>query len=763
MRNTLKIFFRSLNRKKTRSIITIGGYAVSMAVLLILTTFIVGEKSVNTGFDQGNDIYRIIRSDNESLVPTTLLDDVRDKIPGIEKMCLYTTSGGAYKDGDRKDWISYIATSDEFLEMFSFKFIYRSSNPTLSTKHNIILTKEFSEKLYGTQNPLGKVLEIYDESYNIVGVVNDVPENASFSFDALVNIDLASNYEMGFNRENHVLHNSFIKINPKANPEVVNNQISGLITHWQAFKDVKLSLEPLSKLYFNNLPNDNNEHANLKLIYLLSSIAVVILFMTIFNYINMAVSSGYERLNEIGIKKTTGASKTDIFRQVLTESLLVSLFALLLAVVIAFFISPLFSDILDKEIDLGAMFSKPMIILSGILIFLITGTLSGIYPAMAFSGVSPLQLLTHQKGHQRKGQMSGVIAVQFLITTVLIISLLFINKQMEFVKHKDLGFDKELMIRLNLSETASSKWQVLKSELLKNPEIISVAASGGSPMDIPSQSSNQYDVAGEKQIIEVKSFSIDESFVQTFGLKLVAGRKIEPTDLNVCLINEHLYQKLAWNDLAGKEMMGKKVVGVVKDFHYENLYTEIGDLQMQQVEGYANCLNIKISGNISKNLEFIKKQYVQIESEIPMVSWFYDDWLESMYQKEEKQTSAIKVFALLAIIISCLGLIGLIENITNKKVKEIGIRKINGAKISEVMVMLNKNVVKWVVISFTIACPIAYYAMNKWLESFAYKTSLSWWIFALAGFLAIGIALLTVSWQSWRAATSNPVEALRYE
>ncbi len=763
MRNTLKIFFRSLNRKKTRSIITIGGYAVSMAVLLILTTFIVGEKSVNTGFEQGNDIYRIIRSDNEALVPATLLDDVRDKIPGIEKMCLYTTSGGAYKDGDKKQWISFIATSDEFLEMFSFKFIYRTANPTLSFKNNIILTKEFSDKLYGDENPLGKVLEIDNESYNIIGIVNDAPKNASFSFDALVNIDLANNYTMTYWEEAHVLHNSFIQINPKADPEVVNHQISGLINHWKAFKDAKLSIEPLNKLYFNNLPNDNNQHANLKLIYLLSSIAIVIFSMTIFNYVNMAISSSYERLCEIGIKKTTGASKADIFRQVLIESLLVSLFALLLAAIIAFFISPLFSDILDKKIDLGAMFSQPMIILSGILIFLATGILSGIYPAMVFSGVSPLQIITHQKGHQRKGQMSGVIAAQFLITTVLIISLLFINKQMEFVKHKDLGFDKEMMVRLNLGGSASKKWPILKSELLKNPEIISVAASGGSPMDYNGSSSNQYDVAGEKQMIEMKNFSIDESFVQTFGLKLVAGRNIEPTDLNVCLINEHLYQKLAWNDLAGKEIMRRKVVGVVKDFHYENLYTEIGNLQLQQVDGYANNLNIKIRGNISKNLESIKKQYTQIESEIPMVYWFYDNWLESMYKKEEKQATAIKVFAILAILISCLGLIGLIEHTTNKKIKEIGIRKINGAKISQVMVMLNKNIVKWVVISFTMACPIAYYAMNKWLESFAYKTELSWWIFALSGLLALGIALLTVSWQSWKAATRNPVEALRYE
>jgi len=763
MLNTLKIFIRSLKRKKTKSIITIGGYAVSMAVLLILTTFIVGEKSVNTGFEKSNDIYRIIRSDNSSLVPETLLSDIKDKIPGVEKMSLFTIGGGLYKSKDKKEWILLNSTNDDFLDLFSFKFIYQSSNPTLSIKSNIILTKSFSEKIYGTKNPVGKVLDINDEPYNIVGVVNDVPKNASFSFDAFMNIDLANNQKLTHSIEHHVLHNSFLRINSKVNPALVNQQISGLINHWEAFKDVKLSLEPLSKVYFNTLPSDNHQHANLNLIYLLSSIAIVILFMTIFNYVNISISSGYERLKEIGIKKTAGASKNDIFRQVLTESLLVSLLAMMLALIIAFFITPLFSEILDKKIEPGAMFSQPMILLSGILIFLTTGILSGIYPALAFSGVSPLQMITHQKGLKRKEQRSGVIAIQFLITTVLIISLLFIQKQLVFVKHKDLGFDKELMIRLGLGDITCRKWGVLKNELLANPEIISVAASGGSPMEIPSTYTNFYNVAGEEKSIEVKTFSVDESFVKTFGLTIIAGRNIELSDSNSCLINEHLYHQLAWEDLTGKEVIRMKVVGVFKDFHYENLYNEIGNLQLQQVQGYANYLNIKIRGNVSKNLKEIEKIYAKVEPDSNIVYWFYDDWVQTMYQKEEKQASAIKVFAMLAIIISCLGLIGLIEHNTNKMVKEIGIRKINGAKVSEIIVMLNKNVVMWVVIAFVIACPIAYYAMNKWLESFAYKTELSWWVFALAGLIALAIALITVSWQSWKAATRNPVEALRYE
>lgn len=763
MLNTLKIFIRSLKRKKTKSIITIGGYAVSMAVTLLLVSFIIGEKSVNKGFENGDNIYRIKRSDEKSIVPITLRNDVKSKIPGVEKMCYYSIWERLYKREDKQELAKFIATNDDFLEMFSFHFIHQSTNPTLSLKENVILTQKFSEKLFGTENPVGKVLEINRKSFTIAGVVTDLPENSSFRFDAFINFELGPILRSGYNNEQHVLLNSFVLLSPRVNPDEVNKQISGMISHWQAFKDIKLSIEPFSRVYFNSLSQDHMEHANVSMINLLSSVALVILFMTIFNYINMAVSSGYERLNEIGIRKTTGADKSDIFRQILTESMLVSLLAMMLAVIIAIIIAPVFSEILGKNIELGSILSQPLIILSGILIFFITGILSGIYPALIFSGMSPLRMISHQTGFKRKGQMAGVVMVQFLITTVLIISLLFIQKQMEFVKNKDLGFDKEMMVRLDLNGLSGQKWEVMRNELLTNPGIISVSASGGSPMEIPGSSTNQFNIAGEEKMVEIKSFGIDDNFLETFGLKLIEGRNFKSSDTNVCMINEHLYHELQWKAVEGQELMGEKVVGVVKDFHYENLYTEIGNLQLQHSRDYASVLNIKISGNVSETLEFIKRTYAKIEPGIPFSFRFYDDWIESMYLKQEKQATAIKVFALLAIVIACLGLFGLIEHITNKKIKEIGIRKINGASISEVIFMLNKNVVKWVVLAFIIATPIAYYAMTKWLESFAYKTELSWWIFALAGLIAMLIALLTVSWQTWKAATSNPVEALRNE
>ena len=763
MKRTLKTFFRSLQKKKKLSVITVGGHALGMSVLVILTAFIIGEKSVDLGFENGKNIYRIVRSDSQSIVPETLYEDITGKIPGVYKMSLYAISSLSYKLDGQRESAKFIATNDAFLDMFSLKFIEHSGNSSLAEKENVILTQSFSKKLFGNRNPLGENLEISDQIYSVAGVVSDFPSNSSMKFDALINFEQLSAYSIGFDEEQHRLMNAFVMLHSPVFSAEVQQQISGMISHWKAFKDVKISLQPLKEVYFNALPNDSHDHANVKMIYLLSSVAIVILFMTIFNYVNLSISGGADRLNEIGIKKTNGAGKKDIVLQIITESLLVSFLAMILAIVGVTFIAPLFSELLGKKIHLQLFFTQPMAMLVTFLLFLVTGIISGLFPALVFSGFTPLQAFIQKGSSNTKRQRAGLISVQFLITSCLLVALLVIQKQLEYVKHKDLGFDKEMLVRLNLGKTAASKWNVLKDELLSYPDIVSVSATAGSPMQVPASSTERINVNGEERPVSAKIFWTDLDFLNTFKINLITGRDFAREESDACLINEHLYKELGWNDIAGKTSMGKRVIGVVKDFHYENLYTEMGNLQLEVLEADPWLLNIKINGNVSENLNIIKQVYTGIESEYPFSFKFYDDWIQSMYEKELKQARAIKMFALLAIIISCLGLVGFIEQLAHRKIKEIGIRKINGAKVIEVVTMLNKSVLKWVMIGSILAAPVSYYAMNKWLENFAYKTTLSWWIFALAGLLALGIALLTVSWQSWKAATRNPVEALRYE
>lgn len=764
LRYNFNFLFRILLRRKTISTITIGGYAISMAVIFILATFVISERNVNRDFSNYKNIYRVVRNANEANVPLTFLDDVQQKIPGIEKIALFSISSSQYRLNGLQDMVMILNTNDDFVDIFSLDFIYSSGNPTLSAMHSLYLTRTFSEKLFGTKNPVGEVMEIDKQIFTIAAVISDPRESSFYPYQAVTGFQNAlSYYGIGYNEEQHKMFSAYLLLNPNTRTEAVDAQIEGLIGHWQAFKDQKLSLQPFSEVYFDTKKPDNMSHANVNMILLLSGVAGIILFMTIFNYINISIATGVQRYAEIGIRKANGAGRSSIFRQFLGESYLVTLLAMILAILISAVIAPYLSEVLGKEFSIQSLISRPTIIAVALLILLITGTIAGIYPALMISKITPVQVIQNKRRFNGRNKRAGMVALQFVFTITLIISMLFINKQINFVKHKDLGFETEQMMRLSLQGITGDKWKTIKEKVLANPSIISITASHGSPMAVYMSSSGPVPGQQERMIENMRIISTDEDFIRTFGLTLLMGRNFMPTDENVCIISEHLFRFLEWDDIEGMELFGKKVVGVIKDFHHLNLYNEIGHLQLSTLNTSPSFLSIKMSGPIADNISYIEKVMQEVEPGNPIHYRFYDDWVQSMYEKEEKQAHAIQLFSLLAIIISCFGLIGMASFTTIRKTKEIGIRKANGAKVSEILILLNRDFVKWVAIAFVIATPISYIAMNKWLQNFAYKTSLSWWIFALAGLIALGIALLTVSFQSWKAATKNPVESLRYE
>ncbi len=761
-------YFRSLLKRKLLSVITIGGFSLSMAVILLLIIFISGEKNVNKSFPNAENIYRLKRGE-ETLMPAMLLDNAKEEIPGIESICMYSLRENLFQIDNTKTHIKCLATNDAFLDIFSLEFIYQLSDPTLNVKDHAIISNSFSKKWFGDIDPVGKIIkDSYNSDYKIVGVISDPPINSSIDFDIIVSLEKGYAFWTGSEEDNitHRLFNSFVRLRQNVDPENAGSQVSVALNKWALFKNDKVSLQPLSKVYFDTSSGgDHLPHANVNMLYLLTSIAIVILMMAVFNYVNLTISSGTQRLKEIGIKKTTGASARNIFMQFLYEGLLVTLISFILASVFAGILSPVLSGILDKEIKTDTLISMPEVWMIILIVFFVTGISSGIFPALAFSKYSPLQMVSKKLSFGKQTGRGTIVAIQFVIAIALIVSVFFIKKQINYIKHKDLGINSELIVRLNLDGDAQLKSSVLKEKLLANPNIISVAGSSGSIMEFEGWGSMETEIDGQTKTVDYRSFGIDDKFIDLFGIKIVSGENISYTDDRfTCLINERYYKHLGWEDYLGRKIQNDQieVIGIVEDFNFDDLHREIGFLVLTK-SYLPNVLSIKINGNIPENLAFIKNCYHEVEPTAEFNYAFYDDWIQSMYDKEEQQAKAVRIFALFALTISCLGLIGLIELTTIKKIKEIGIRKVNGAKVSEILTMLNKDFVKWAVIAFVIATPIAYYAMNKWLESFAYKTTLSWWIFALAGLLALGIALLTVSWQSWRAATRNPVEALRYE
>jgi putative ABC transport system permease protein len=736
-----------------------------MAVIMLLIIFIIGERNVNRSIPGAESIYRLKRG-GETLLPMSLIDDVRQQVPGVRNICMYSIHDNLFNMGDVKTDVKCLATNDAFPDIFSYDFIYRASDNTLNTKDNVIITRSFSEKWFGNRNPLGEILKGESMDLKIVGVISDPPLNSSFRFDIIFGLDRGWANFMGSKEynESHKLFNSFVRLEENADPEVIGRQLSKIINKWHFFSDDKVSLQPLGDVYFDTTTSgDYLPHANVSMLYLLSSIALVLLFMTIFNYVSLTVSAGYQRIKEIGIRKTTGAANHNIFFQFFNEGFLVTFVSFVLAAVLSLLIAPGLSGILGKEINIGSLFSVPQVWITVLIVFSLTGIISGLFPALAFYRFSPQRMITRNMQTGKSNPMGGIIAVQFLIAITLISSAFFIQKQIIFIKHKDLGFQKDLVIRLDLQGEAIRKSDVLKQKLLSNPDIIAVAGSSGSIMDFEGIGTHETVVEGQTKDVDWRMFGIDENFVDLFGLKIIEGKNIDYSSKEpACLINEWYYHNLGWDSFEGKKLYGCEVVGIIRDIFFDNLHQEMGFLVMEKTT-IPDVLNIKINGSVPATIEFIRKSYSEIEPSTPVDFAFYDDWIQSMYQKEEKQARAVGIFASFALIIACLGLIGLIELTTNRKIKEIGIRKVNGARVSEILAMLNKNMVKWVAIAFLTATPLAYFAMSRWLEDFAYRTELSWWIFALAGILALGIALLTVSFQSWKAATRNPVEALRYE
>jgi len=413
--------------------------------------------------------------------------------------------------------------------------------------------------------------------------------------------------------------------------------------------------------------------------------------------------------------------------------------------------SAAFGKMVNSPVDVSWFYNFPQIL--WILIFaLLLGILSGYYPAIYLSQFKTSELFKSQKFNVKFSLFlpKNLFIFQFTIAITLIISAIIIKNQLNFINTKDLGFNKNLL--LHISIPPDIKPFALKEELLKNPGISQVTMSYGIPGNLAGTDGNNW------------FMYIDSSFLSTYGIKLLQGRNFAPADKNVCLVNETLIKENKWDNFRGKSLGNSEIIGVVKDFHTNSLYEKIVPIEMDFNTSYLPDMTVKLEGkNIAGTIDFIKSAWKRIAPYSAMEYFFYDDWFDKQYKKEEAFGSLISVFTFIAIVISCLGLFGLLSYLIERRAKEIGIRKINGAENIEIMVMLNKDFAKWVGIAFFIALPLAWIAMHKWLENFAYKTVLNWWFFAFAGFIALGIALLTVSWKSWIAASRNPAEVIREE
>ena len=672
-----------------------------------------------------------------------------------------------------------MSVDNAFFEMFSVAFVSGNSSKPLQNLNSVVLTESGARTLFGEDNPMGKEI-IYEHEVPLIvtGVMKDFPDNSSIQANMFVNAENDKFKKWVFSCENYddirthrYLFCIYLQLNIRADKEKLINTINSHADILAPYTK-KIDLLSLKEMYlYDNTAGSETKKGNPGLLSLMASIGLIVLILSIINYINLTMAKQNQRNKEIGIRKTIGANREDMVILFLTESVLVTMAAFAVALILIFIGLPFFNSIIDSPLSPHTLMQFPANIILFISILLI-GVLSGIGPALSLSSLNPSRVFNGGTvGIGKKKNFRNVLTVfQFVVSIALIICTITVQKQINYVKHRDAGFNKEQLLRIdwpNIPPSDRTRSFTLIDKLRQYPGILNLSVTAGVPGKINNFMGSA--IKGKNKSLSI--IYADTSFLQTLNIKQVKGRELLPSDIgNVCMLNEAAYKYFEWTDLEnrrynnGKEG-GFEVIGVVKDFHYASMHQPIEPMCILFRDvGWHTNISIRIAkGAIGPSMDYIQKVWKEIIPDYPLQYQFNDEWFDGMYRKEEKLAKTIGLFALLAIGISCMGIFGLAIFSAERRTKEIGIRKVSGAQTAELMIMLNKDFIRWVAVAFVVACPMAWYAMNRWLVNFAYRTEISWWVFALSGLAALVIALLTVSWQTWRAATRNPVEALRYE
>lgn len=777
-----KIASRNIINNREFSIINITGFAFAISICLAISLFLAKEYSFDRYHKNADQIVRVINSKyNSSLIDYRVKDILLKNYSEIENGCLVLRSPHPIeiKYGDKGFYLDDIMSVDKnYFEIFSVDIKSGQRSAPFTNINSALITERTANIIFGTDDPVGKEIMISGTiPVTITGILSDFPDNSSITASILVN---AENEEFKFSKwigDSRDLSTYqwpfqiYLQLQKNINPEkfvAKVNENTGLL---KPYAD-KISFLALKDIYLHDTTTGTGtKQGNAGLLMLLGGIAVIILILAVINYVNLTVAQQNKRNKDTGLKKTIGAGRSTILIQYLFESVTVILLAFILGIFLLWLLMPFYQTIFNTTTDLKILFRFPYIfILPWIILFI--GTISGSGPAIILSGISPIKILSGNyilKG--KKNYFRNVLTIfQFIISIILISCVIVVQRQIKYVKHKNPGFNEELLLRLdipNILEKDLQKTRVLLEEFRMSPYIKNMTLSAGVPGQIyMTMGSN---MENSEKNIGVPCIIADTTFLETFGLKVTMGRIPLPGDFEkVCLINEAAYKYFDFQDLENKRFNnfgGFDIIGVVNDFQYSSLHKTIGPVcLMFSSKSRPTSMTIRFERNgAGRGMEFINKEWQKILPGYPVKYQFYDEWFDSMYRSEEYFARNISLFAILAVVISCIGILGLAIFTSERRTKEIGIRKINGAGIGEILIMLNRDLVILVIIAYLVAVPVAWYSMDKWLQSFAYQTKLSWWIFVLAGFLALAVALLTVTWQSWRAATRNPVESLRYE
>lgn len=787
--NYLKILVRTIKRQKFYSFVNIAGLSIGMACTILILLLVRYENSYDKFHKDFDRIYRIYTrqsyaGDQTDMAPTMLplAPALKEDFPEIEYAVRISDRRCLVASEAEKFYEKIIYTEPSFFKIFSFSLLKGNPETVLNEPYSIVITDNFSEKYFGDTDPVGKTLRINNENnFKVTGVLKKLPYNshlrsgffASFSSFPEEDKDRLNDWTSFSNDY------TYIKLMENTDPKGLEQKLPDFIERHidSRARDVySLFLQPLKSIRFSNLDYDFAPVSDSVYLKVFTILAGFILLIACINFMNLSTARSSARAKEIGIRKVTGAGRTNLIKQLMSESIFLSFIALVFSLIIICLILPEFNRFLVKDIKIN-FFEQSSVFILLVAVALTTGLISGSYPAFYISSFLPVNILrgiaikSGTKGYFR----NSLIVFQFSLSILFLIGTVTVFKQVDFMKNKDLGFNDENMVVIRLPDSNSrERYEILKRELLENPAIISASASSGTP---GSGRSSRYDFYAEgypeSEAFHLFTLSVDYDFIDNFGIRMVNGRifsKEYANDLTGSyIINEAAVKKFGWDEPLGKilDMGGKRkgeVIGIMKDFHYYSIRTEIFPVIMTVIPKNFEYLSVKIKEeNTLSALKFIESKWKEFSPNYPFTHFMPRSKFDNYYRYEERIGKLLTVSTVLAVFICCLGLLGLISYMINRRAREISIRKVVGASTTGLTVLLSKTFVKLAVLSNIIAWPVAYLSLKSWLNNFPYHSNMTIGIFLAAGSAGAVIMFLTVSVQIIRTAAANPVKNLKYE
>jgi len=795
-KNYFKTAFRSLWKNKASSFINIFGLTIGLSCCLLIGLYIQHELSYDDFEVNANRVVRVImeykfdggddfkKGNYTSVRVAKVFKKTFPEIENAVKMVKYKRL--VQYNGNLVNEKNFMYADPSFFNVFSFKLLQGNAQTALAVPNQVILTQSTAARYFAGENPIGKMLRVGTDSslYYVTGVMPDCPSNSQIKFDFLASF---SSLKLESREKSYwdANYTTYFLLKHPTDIASLQAKIAPFMKKEMAGQGatVNYMLEPMKNIHLHSEFDGFEPNNNIVYIYILEAVAAMILIIACFTYINLNTARSIERAREVGVRKVIGAGNKQLFWQFMGESVLLCTIATALSLILSIVLLPYFNQLTEKQLTAG-MFFSPLFIGVALGLIVVVSLLAGSYPALILSNFQPVKVLKGSFKNTGSGQMvrKSLIVFQFSISIILVISTFIMQRQLNYIQNKDLGYNRDEVLMLPMIWQMAPKTELIKNEFKTNNNIISVSACYDSPVHIGGGYNMRSSVMPENQQVAVTADPVDQDFIKATGLKLIAGEDLSLQDIKDVsyddqskvnyhfILNESAARQLGWTpaQAIGKRMFLDDsrpgyVKGVVKDFNFESMHNTIKPLVLFPEMGGTTML-VKIKGNnIAQTISFLQSEWKSLVPYLPFEYHFMNEDFNNLYNSDIRLGKVLNIFAAIAIALACLGLLGLSSYSAKQRVKEIGIRKVLGASIGHIVTTLSISFVRLVFIAIIIASPIAWWVMNKWLQAFAYKANMNWWVFLVSASVALAIAIITVGFQAIKAATMNPVKSLKTE